>query len=175
MYGDALPSIRLLLSSHYTEHIDGVNVHDVLYFSVLFTEYYRQFYDLLLRCGARWAEERVAVQASRSVYWRDTVSSPTYARKNCGLHNEKCTLSECHAGCHMAACCVQVLAAAVVGRRSLQGERGGQHALREAQALHRATKALCKVWTHAIPCRIPSRGLCKNHIAQELAHPWQCS
>ena len=41
--------------------------------------------------------------------------------------------------------CLQVLAAVVVGRRSLQEEPGGQQALLEAQALHKATKALCKV------------------------------
>ena len=47
--------------------------------------------------------------------------------------------------CHTAAGCAQVLAAAVVGRRSLQREPGGQQAMHEAQALHKATKALCKV------------------------------
>ena len=33
MYEDALPSIRLLLDSYFfTEHLDEVNEHDVLYF-----------------------------------------------------------------------------------------------------------------------------------------------
>lgn len=61
----------------------------------------------------------------------------------------------------MAAGCAQVLAAVVVGRRSLQEEPGGQQALHEAQALHKATKALCKVGScsarwGAAPCSLPS-------------------
>lgn len=41
---------------------------------------------------------------------------------------------------------LQVLAAVVVGRRSLQSDPGGQHALQQAQALHDAIKAISKVW-----------------------------
>ena len=44
--------------------------------------------------------------------------------------------------------CLQVLAAVVVGRRSLQEAPGGQQALLEAQALLKATKLLLKVWNH---------------------------
>ncbi len=57
--------------------------------------------------------------------------------------------------CDLDARCLQVLAAVVVGRRSLQEESGGQQALLEAQALHKATKALCKVQCrhlHMPPC-----------------------
>ena len=67
--------------------------------------------------------------------------------------------------CHKAAGCAQVLAAAVVGRRSLQQEPGGQQALHEAQALHRATKALCKVWSCPLHPTIPSR----THHALQLS------
>ena len=41
---------------------------------------------------------------------------------------------------------LQVLAAVVVGRRSLQAAPGGHYALQQAQALHDAIRAISKVW-----------------------------
>jgi hypothetical protein len=40
---------------------------------------------------------------------------------------------------------LKVLAAVVVGRRSLQADPGGQHALQQAQALHNVINATFKV------------------------------
>jgi hypothetical protein len=56
--------------------------------------------------------------------------------------------SELLGSVHLILACanLQVLGAVVVGRRSLQSDPGGQHALQQAQALHDAIKAISKVW-----------------------------
>ena len=72
--------------------------------------------------------------------------------------------------CHRGARCLQVLAAVVVGRRSLQEEPGGLQALHEAQALHKAAKALCKVRrcvSHFCrPIRNPPRTAAQRRLLQ---------